>query len=227
VKIVEARTKTPNVPYGESFEVVSRYCITFESEKSTRFFVSSKVEFSKKLMWEKSIESAAIDGCTSFSKDLAAQVAKRVAQDPLFGLHRPTLENIPENLEIIPPPVPPKPVDMPLSMNNLAVKTEESSWISLMHSSVANMRPMNIALFASALIFFVTWILVNVQSARVYSKIDLIANMMGTDRKTVEHVLSSKGELTMNDAMEWQYDQMEQLIFQFQRQIQRFDEWNR
>jgi hypothetical protein len=86
--VVELHTKTPNVPYGDAFEVVTRYCLTFERPTATRMHVSTAVEFGRSVFWESMIEKGALDGTTAFSRDLATALVNRLKngdRDALIG----------------------------------------------------------------------------------------------------------------------------------------------
>lgn len=79
VYVVEQRTKTPGVPYGESFEIVNLYCITQETERSTRLLVTMQVHFLKSLFWESMVDKNATEGITGFFKELVSQAKQRLA----------------------------------------------------------------------------------------------------------------------------------------------------
>ncbi|KAJ3101710.1 hypothetical protein HDU97_001119 [Phlyctochytrium planicorne] len=64
---IESVSKTPKVPYGDNFQIVSRYCLTHEGANKSRIVISSKIEFSKKLMLKDRIESASVEGLQTFA----------------------------------------------------------------------------------------------------------------------------------------------------------------
>ena len=47
VFVVECNVKTPNVPFGEAFSVIQRFCISSETSKQVRLKLSMVVEFSR------------------------------------------------------------------------------------------------------------------------------------------------------------------------------------
>lgn len=69
--IIETKTKTPSVPYGESFQVQCRYCIAFDKPNATHVRVTNQTEFFKSVMWESMIEKAAIEGTSNNLKGIA------------------------------------------------------------------------------------------------------------------------------------------------------------
>lgn len=87
---IETRPKTPNIPYGDAFDVVARYCLTHESLKSARLHVTVNVEFRKSLFWESMIEKGAVDGNITYLRDLTSALSNRLKSDPVS-----LLQNIP------------------------------------------------------------------------------------------------------------------------------------
>ncbi|KAI8804432.1 hypothetical protein BJ742DRAFT_456230 [Cladochytrium replicatum] len=78
--VVDVIVKTPKVPYGDTFSVYNRYCITHEAPGRTRMRVRARVDFTKKLMLKSTIESGAIDGITTFGKVLHEVVTAQAAR---------------------------------------------------------------------------------------------------------------------------------------------------
>lgn len=64
--VVSASIATPEVPYGETFRVKTRYCFTASSSSSSRLFVSSNVHFYKWNLFSKKIEALSVDASISF-----------------------------------------------------------------------------------------------------------------------------------------------------------------
>jgi hypothetical protein len=48
--IVEGCARTPNMPYGDAFQTVARYCIMYRSKSTSRLIMSIGVRFSKSVM---------------------------------------------------------------------------------------------------------------------------------------------------------------------------------
>ncbi|KAI3630000.1 hypothetical protein MIR68_011435 [Amoeboaphelidium protococcarum] len=95
--VYEKCTKTPTVPYGDAFETLSRFCISYESPNSARLKVSLVVNFQRKVLWEKMIDKGAMDGVEANTKALIASIRQLVRskspsdtelfrQLPAFGL---------------------------------------------------------------------------------------------------------------------------------------------
>ncbi|KAI8802995.1 hypothetical protein BJ742DRAFT_512731 [Cladochytrium replicatum] len=78
--VVDVIVKTPKVPYGDTFSVYNRYCITHEAPGKTRMRVRARVDFTKKLMLKSTIESGAIEGITTFGKVLHEVVTAQAAR---------------------------------------------------------------------------------------------------------------------------------------------------
>lgn len=45
--VIDCNSRTPNIPYGDSFQTASRFCITFATKDSCRVLISIGVKFSK------------------------------------------------------------------------------------------------------------------------------------------------------------------------------------
>ncbi|KAJ3134248.1 hypothetical protein HK101_004369 [Irineochytrium annulatum] len=71
-RTVETTSRTPKVPYGEFFTVVNRYCITYETPSSTRLTVTTKLDFTKKLLLKDRIEAGALEGVESYVRELVS-----------------------------------------------------------------------------------------------------------------------------------------------------------
>jgi len=75
--VVELRVKTPDVPYGDTFDCVTRYCITWKSAKECRITCGTDVDFVKSTMMKGMIRGAASKG-TSESAHLFLATLKEV-----------------------------------------------------------------------------------------------------------------------------------------------------
>ncbi|KAL1918039.1 uncharacterized protein VTP21DRAFT_3305 [Calcarisporiella thermophila] len=67
--VVESRSRTPQVPFGDVFETVYRCCLTKERNK-TRLRVTAGVLFRKSLLFEGVIERTAMDGMGSYFQEI-------------------------------------------------------------------------------------------------------------------------------------------------------------
>lgn len=59
--IVETHTKTPNVPFGDTFTVKQRFCLSSSGSNDARIFVSLSVIFERPLVWESRVEKVAVE----------------------------------------------------------------------------------------------------------------------------------------------------------------------
>ncbi|KAJ3213904.1 hypothetical protein HDU67_002310 [Dinochytrium kinnereticum] len=67
---IESTSKTPRVPYGESFQIITRYCLTHEGVNRSRLLITAKVDFVKKLMLKDRIEAASLESVHALSTHL-------------------------------------------------------------------------------------------------------------------------------------------------------------
>ncbi|KAI8817203.1 uncharacterized protein EV422DRAFT_622878 [Fimicolochytrium jonesii] len=72
--IVETAVRTPKAPYGEYFTNVNRWCLTHAGRERSRLFVTTKVDFAKRLMWKSQIENATVDGVKAFNAELLTRL---------------------------------------------------------------------------------------------------------------------------------------------------------
>ena len=106
--VLEIRTKTPNVPYGDAFEILNRICLTYHSPTSTRFQLSMNVEFSRSVMWERQIVKSSQEGVSAHYTTLFDELRKSIS-GPGFLDRLPNLKEdkpkISVPIEAPPPPV--------------------------------------------------------------------------------------------------------------------------
>ncbi|KAI8851696.1 hypothetical protein BC829DRAFT_386628 [Chytridium lagenaria] len=96
---VETMTKTPKLPYGESFQTVIRYCLTHEGSSNSRLVISAKVEFMKKIIMKERIEQNCLESLHTFCSHLTQSL----------HLHRP---QITRTINLLPQTIPrPTPTD--------------------------------------------------------------------------------------------------------------------
>ncbi|KAJ3116244.1 hypothetical protein HDU96_010101 [Phlyctochytrium bullatum] len=98
---VETVSRTPKVPFGESFVVVSRYCLMQEGIKKSRLRVTARVEFSKKVMLKDRIEAAVIEGVQAFNAAVVQLISKS-QKDTTKQPSNPSLLNEPEQKKFNP-----------------------------------------------------------------------------------------------------------------------------
>ncbi|KAJ3126482.1 Protein Aster-B [Nowakowskiella sp. JEL0407] len=84
--VVDAITKTPKVPYGDYFTVNNRYCLTHVAPGKSRLTIRATVDFIKKTMMKGTIESSAIEGITSYGRELSFVLREMEAKpdEPTF-----------------------------------------------------------------------------------------------------------------------------------------------
>jgi len=71
-------TSTPDVPSGSSFQVLTKYCMTWAGGPSTRILITCTVEWSKSSWIKGAIEKGVNDGQLSFAKDLVREIRKKL-----------------------------------------------------------------------------------------------------------------------------------------------------
>ncbi|KAI0244582.1 hypothetical protein L0F63_006593 [Massospora cicadina] len=80
--IVEDRTTNPDVPSGDAFTVVSRYCMMRRCTTQCRLVTSTAVEWSKSSWFKGPIESGVKEGTTKAAHELDAAVRKYLDSHP-------------------------------------------------------------------------------------------------------------------------------------------------
>jgi len=92
---VTSSTQTPDVPSGNAFVTKTKYCLSWGPANSTRFLMSTSVEWSGKSWLKGAIEKGASDGQVQYAKDITnffkAQVSSSGA--PKSALGRPRSKN--------------------------------------------------------------------------------------------------------------------------------------
>src|SRR5271154_2375461 len=71
-------TTTPDVPSGSSFQVMTKYCLTWAGGSSTRVLITCTIEWSKSSWIKGAIEKGVNEGQVSFAKDLLAELRKKL-----------------------------------------------------------------------------------------------------------------------------------------------------
>jgi len=79
---VQALTRTPDVPYGQSFATLTRTCFTWNKEGGTRMTVTLKMKWEKSTMLKGVIESQANEGQTKYNQALAKRIGEWIAAHP-------------------------------------------------------------------------------------------------------------------------------------------------
>lgn len=68
VYVVEVQAKTPQVPFGDSFETRTKYCITAEGQSSCKVKLSVSINFFKSSMLKGVIKNASLKGFAEYAK---------------------------------------------------------------------------------------------------------------------------------------------------------------
>ena len=71
-------TVTPDVPSGSSFQVMTKYCLTWAGDSTTRVLITYNIEWSKSSWIKGAIEKGVSEGQTSSAKDLVAELRKKL-----------------------------------------------------------------------------------------------------------------------------------------------------
>ena len=71
-------TTTPDVPSGSSFQVMTKFCMMWAGGSTTRVLITCTIEWSKSSWIKGAIEKGANEGQVSFSKDLIAELRKKL-----------------------------------------------------------------------------------------------------------------------------------------------------
>ncbi|KZP19416.1 hypothetical protein FIBSPDRAFT_932916 [Athelia psychrophila] len=79
---VQALTRTPDVPYGQSFATLTRTCLTWNKQGGTRMTVNLKMKWEKSTMLKGVIESQANEGQTKYNQVLAKRIGEWIAAHP-------------------------------------------------------------------------------------------------------------------------------------------------
>jgi hypothetical protein len=75
-------TTTPDVPSGSSFQVMTKYCLTWAGGSSTRALITCTIEWSKSSWIKGAIEKGANEGQVAFAKDLISELRKKLETGP-------------------------------------------------------------------------------------------------------------------------------------------------
>ena len=71
-------TTTPDVPSGSSFQVMTKFCMMWAGGPATRLLITCTIEWSKSSWIKGPIEKGANEGQVSSSKDLVAELRKKL-----------------------------------------------------------------------------------------------------------------------------------------------------
>ena len=71
-------TTTPDVPSGSSFQVMTKYCMTWAGGPTTRVLITCTIEWSKSSWIKGAIEKGVNEGQVSFVKDLLSELRKKL-----------------------------------------------------------------------------------------------------------------------------------------------------
>ena len=82
-------TVTPDVPSGSSFQVMTKYCLTWAGGSTTRVLITYNIEWSKSSWIKGAIEKGVSEGQTSSAKDLVAELRRKLAGASLGAKRKP------------------------------------------------------------------------------------------------------------------------------------------
>lgn len=75
-------TRTPDVPNGNNFLVLTRMCFTWAEGSRTRLYVTCAVEWSGRSMIKGIIDKASIDGQKDYFRDLGQMMREHISEHP-------------------------------------------------------------------------------------------------------------------------------------------------
>ena len=78
-------TTTPDVPSGSSFQVMTKFCMMWAGGPSTRVLITCTIEWSKSSWIKGAIEKGVNEGSVSSSKDLLAELRKKLEGGTVGG----------------------------------------------------------------------------------------------------------------------------------------------
>ncbi|KAJ3028812.1 hypothetical protein HK097_005890, partial [Rhizophlyctis rosea] len=76
--IIESRTQTPSLPYGDAFSPMSRYCITWVSKTTCRVVVHTGIKWFKNPMVKGIIKNTAMKELAAGAADMVALIQQEV-----------------------------------------------------------------------------------------------------------------------------------------------------
>ncbi|KAI9204558.1 uncharacterized protein BJ171DRAFT_618603 [Polychytrium aggregatum] len=80
VYVIDAQSQTPGVPYGDSFALLMRYCITWVTKDSCKLLITGGVKWFKSPMVKGIIKSAAVKGITDTAADMVNHLKAEVEE---------------------------------------------------------------------------------------------------------------------------------------------------
>ncbi|WFD22397.1 hypothetical protein MEQU1_001067 [Malassezia equina] len=75
-------TRTPDVPSGNNFAVLTRMCFTWAENRRVRLYVTCSVEWSGRSMIKSIVDKASIDGQRDYFRDLGQMVREHISDHP-------------------------------------------------------------------------------------------------------------------------------------------------
>ncbi|KAI3660568.1 hypothetical protein MP638_000108 [Amoeboaphelidium occidentale] len=100
--IVDASSRTPAMPYGDSFATNTKFCITFVSEKTSRLQVSIGVTWFKNPLVKSIIKSEAMKGLAAYLQDYVRILHQEVAKITGEPIPPVTVTNLPKVPSVTP-----------------------------------------------------------------------------------------------------------------------------
>lgn len=80
--IIEELNKTPDVPYGDTFQTVTRYCITWKDHESCNLLITCGIEWLKNPLVKGLIKGAAMKGLSDTAKAILEIVNNGLLSQP-------------------------------------------------------------------------------------------------------------------------------------------------
>ena len=77
--------ETPNVPYGDKYHTVSRFCLVTVGPNSCKLVITREVRFRDKCYWEGRIEKSAIEGSLDWFEELDLVIFEFMDENPVIS----------------------------------------------------------------------------------------------------------------------------------------------
>ena len=87
----QTTTRTPDVPSGNNFAVLTRMCFTWAENRRVRLYVTCTVEWSGRSMIKSIVDKASIDGQRDYFRDLGQMMREHISEHPeVYGVPKST-----------------------------------------------------------------------------------------------------------------------------------------
>ncbi|KAJ1563624.1 hypothetical protein HK405_001361, partial [Cladochytrium tenue] len=88
--VVERTGQLPKLPYGDVFNILARYCITYDGESRTRLRLTCATVFHRKVIYKESIETSLLSGIYDFSRELLHSLKSATVPHPASPIRTPS-----------------------------------------------------------------------------------------------------------------------------------------